>query len=60
MKWGWYATIEDLAKGNILKIEKILKLNVHYIHKFLAHKIDKQKLKAKIMKQGNNTNTIEL
>lgn len=49
-KWGWYATIFDLAKGNILKIDKVLDKNIHEFHLFLAHKIDKQKLKERLMK----------
>lgn len=35
-------------------------MNVHEVHVFLAHKIDKQKLKEKIFKSGGNANTIEL
>ena len=57
-KWGWYATIDELAKGNILNYKKIVKLNVHEIHLFLAHKIDKMKMKASVMKQS--TNSIEI
>jgi len=41
-------------------MNQIEKMNVHKIHLFLAHKIDKQKLKYKIMSQSNNTNTIQL
>lgn len=52
-KWGWYATIDELAKGNLLKYEKVLKLNVHKIHLYLSHKIDKQKLKAELMRPKN-------
>ena len=35
-------------------------MNVHKVHIHLAHKIDKRKLKAKIMNGNTNTNTIEL
>jgi hypothetical protein len=35
-------------------------MNVHEVHIFLAHKIDKQNLKAKIMKQGTNANVTQL
>ncbi len=35
-----------------------MQLKIHEIHVFLAHKIDKQKLKHKIM--TNKSNTIEL
>lgn len=60
MKWGWYATIVELARNDINKIEKVLKKNVHEVHIFLAHKIDKQKLKAQIMRNGNNANVTQL
>lgn len=30
------------------------------MHIFLAHKIDKQKLKAQIMRNGNNSNITQL
>jgi len=33
-----------------------LQLNVHEIHLHLAHKLDKQKLKASIMKRNNDKN----
>ena len=57
-KWGWDATIFELCKGKIWKLETVLNTNIHELHLFLAHKIDKQKLKHKIMTR--NTNTIEL
>ena len=36
-------------------MKQIEQMNVHEVHLFLCHKIDKQKLKAKIMKQASNT-----
>jgi len=45
-------------KGKIWKQKKVLKMKVHKIHLFLAHQIDKQKLKHKIT--TGNQNTIEL
>jgi hypothetical protein len=36
-------------------MKEIEEMNVHEVHLFLCHKIDKQKLKAKIMKQTSNT-----
>ena len=47
-KWGWYDTIVKLAKGNILRINKVLEINVYEMHTFLAHLIDKEKLKAEL------------
>jgi hypothetical protein len=57
-KWGWDATIFEMCKGKIWKLDKVLKTNIHEFHLFLAHKIDAQKLKHKIM--NKNSNTIEL
>ncbi len=54
-KWGWYVTIAELAKMNILKMNKVLKINVHEAHVFLAHKIDRKKYKGKIRKPGTTT-----
>jgi hypothetical protein len=50
-KWGWYATLVDVSKGDILKMAKVFKKNVHEFHLFVAHKIDKQKLKERLMKR---------
>lgn len=57
MKWQWYATIDNLAKGKIWKYKEVLKMNIHETHLYLAHKIEKQKLKANIMKNTNKNVT---
>ena len=44
-----------LAKGNILKYEKVLNTNVYEMHTYLAHKFDKRKLKADLRKGKNVT-----
>lgn len=44
-----------MAKGNVLRFDKILNLNVHEFHTFLAHKIDRRKLKADLRKGKNVT-----
>jgi hypothetical protein len=49
-----------MCKGKVWNLEKVLNTNIHEFHSFLSYEIDTRKLKAKIMKQGNNTNTIEL
>lgn len=36
-------------------MKQIEQMNVNEVHLFLCHKIDKQKLKAKIMKGANNS-----
>ena len=47
-KWGWYDTLIEMAKGKPWKFKFIEEWNVHEMHTFLAHKIDKQKLKASL------------
>jgi len=42
-----------------LKYDKVLKLNVHEIHVFLCHKVDKNNLKAELMKPKKD-NQIQL
>jgi hypothetical protein len=42
------STIDMLAKGKPWRIKFITEMKVHEMHTFLAHKIDKQKLKAKL------------
>ena len=59
-KWGWYATIESLAKGNILKMDKILDKPHGETLVFLAHRIDKQKLEAQLRKRKTGTQTTQL
>jgi hypothetical protein len=49
-----------MCKGKVWKFKEVTETKIHIFHTFLSYKIDTQKLKAKIMKQGNNTNTIEL
>ena len=52
-KWGWYATLEMLANGDILKMDSVIDIKVFPFHNFLAHKLDKQKMEATI-RRGNN------
>lgn len=55
-RWGWYATLVELTNtneegtGDILKLKKIMNLNIHEIHVFLSHRIDKQKTVASLRK----------
>ena len=44
-------TSED-GLGDILKVDKVMRLGVHEIHAFLSHRIDKQKLVASIRKKA--------
>jgi len=49
-----------LANENILKYESVLKLNIHEVHMFLAHKIDKGKLREELMKPMQGDKVISL
>lgn len=39
-KWGWDATIFEMCKGKVWKLNSVLKTNIHEFHLFLAYKID--------------------
>ncbi len=55
IKWGWYASIDTLAKGKVWKHKVIEEMGVHEFHIALAHTIDKKKMKADIHKKDNST-----
>jgi|TARA_R110000803_G_scaffold97038_3_gene165182 hypothetical protein len=38
-----------------LRIDAVLEKSVHEMHIFLAHRLDKQKLEARLRKKGNVT-----
>lgn len=50
-KWGFYATIYELGNGDLFKIDKLLKENIHKTHVVLACRNDTMKLKHKIQTQ---------
>ena len=54
-KWGWYATIVELASNDILKIDSVLETEVKEMLMFLAHKLDKAKLEESLRKGSNVT-----
>ena len=51
--WGWYATINELAKGKPWKFDYIGNMKVHELHLFISHRFSLRKLKEKLRK-GNN------
>lgn len=40
----------SLAGDNILNMNAVLEMNIHEIHIFLAHRIDRQKLEEQLRK----------
>lgn len=42
-----------MAKGKVWKIKEVSQMNVHFFHKMLGMKIDKQKLKSQLMRGKN-------
>ena len=49
-KWGFYASIYELAKGDHFYIKKLLKENIRKLHVTLAIRNDTNKLKAELSK----------
>lgn len=52
-KWGWYATIDELAGGDIAKFEIITELNLHLCLNNLCYKIEKAKKEAEELRKIN-------
>jgi hypothetical protein len=51
-KWGFYATLFDLANGNKSELDILLQTNIHEIHTLLACRNDTMKLKHSIQTQN--------
>ena len=49
-KWGFYASIYELAKGNHFEIQKLLEEDIHALHVTLSIRNDTNKLKAELSK----------
>ena len=49
-KWGFYASIYDLAKGDHFEIKKYLAEDIHKLHVTLSIRNDTNKLKAELSK----------
>ena len=47
-KWGFYASISELAKDNFYERRKLGKENIHELHVALSYRNDKNKLEHKI------------
>ena len=52
-EWGWFASLAELAKNDVTRIEKVTKLNMHLCLKFLSYKLDKAELRAKQLDKIN-------
>ena len=48
--------VNNVTTGDITKIKEIGQMNIHFVHTFLAHRIDNAKLKNNIRKGGNVIN----
>lgn len=54
-KWGWYSTLDMLADGDFTKYEKVEMLNIHFMLKFLSHRLEKNRLIENLRKGANVT-----
>ena len=52
-EWGWFASLAELAKNDVTRIEKVTKLNMHLCLKFLSYKLGKDQLRAKQLEKIN-------
>ena len=49
-KWGFYASVFELAEGKHFEIDKLLNENIHKLHVTLAIRNDTNRLKAELSK----------
>lgn len=52
-KWGWYPSIDAVAKGRRITIEDAIELNIHTFLYDLEYRIDLANEEAKQLKQKN-------
>ena len=50
-KWGFYATLYDLADGSLINLDRLLVTDIHKLHVMLAIRNDTMKLKHTIQNQ---------
>jgi hypothetical protein len=51
-QWGWYATIYQLAKGDIRKFGEITRLQLHECLYFLTFEKQKQEIENDLIKKS--------
>ena len=51
-KWGWYQSIHSLAKGDVFKIDKATRTNLHKAMMWLEFEKDKSDLEERIIKKA--------
>ena len=49
-RWGFYASIYDLANGNHFEMQKLLEEDIHKLHVTLSIRNDTNKLTAELRK----------
>jgi len=50
-EWSWYATIDELAHGDVTKFEEVTELPMHVCLKKLCYDIDKRKMEDRQLKK---------
>ena len=51
-KWGWYQSIHSLAKGDVFKIDKATRTNLHKAMMWLEFEKDKSDLEERMIKKA--------
>ena len=50
-KWGWYGAIHQIAKGDILNLDKVTELPMRTCLTFLEFEMDKAEVEKSMMKK---------
>ncbi len=51
-KWGWYQSIYGLAKGDILKFDRVTELELHKCLTYLVFEQEKNKIEQQMIKNS--------
>lgn len=53
-KWGWYATVYQLAGKNLLNMEAVFNTNIHELLTFEDHRKDRDQLESFLREEAED------
>ena len=52
-KWGWYGAVHQIAKGDLLKFERVTELPLRTCLTYLEFEMDKMEVEKSLMKKNS-------
>lgn len=53
-KWGWYGAVHQIAKGDLLKFERVTELPLRTCLTYLEFEMDKMEVEKSLMKKNSH------